>query len=281
MSRTRPALAALATAALAAAAIAAAPTADTTDVTVAGDAITVTGTLAEGLAPVVIGTDAGDDAVGSGYGHDLSEYAVSFPEANRIAFHLTIADPNPVTGHAVHGSVFEITPVVDGTQREFTATTTADGGIEFGAQTCAVNPDTGVNECSTSPVDGSYADGVLTWSVPTTAAPGGSISGTRADVNLLLGTSATGGVTLVNGPIDTMGINALARVPSADLLVDGVVASTARLSDAGYTVSASGLAAGDHALAVQLCSGAADFGGSATECTTVDLGIVTIAAPAA
>lgn len=281
MPRIRTTLAALATTALAATVVAAAPAADTADVTVNGDTVTVAGTLAEPLGPVVIGTDPGNDAVASGYGHDLVEYAVSFPEPNRIAFHLTISDPNAATGHSPHGSVFEIVPTVGGTQRELTATATADGGLRFGSQTCAVNPDTGINECSTSPVEGSYADGVLTWSVPTTAAAGGQINGTKADVNVLLGTGATGGAILVNGPIDTMGINALARVPSAELLIDGEVVGTARLNDTGYQVSASGLAAGEHAVAVRLCSGVADFGGSPTECTTVELGTVTIDEPTA
>lgn len=281
MLRSRPLLVLTGAAVLATASLAAVSNTDTTDVTVEGDTVTVAGTLAEGLGAVVIGTDPGDDAVGSGYGHDLAEYAVSFPNAGRIAFHLTIADPNPVTGHGPHGSVFEIVPTVDGTTRELTATATADGGLQFGSQTCAVNPDTGVNECSTSPVDGSYEDGVLTWDVPSSATPAGQINGGRADVNVLIGTGATGGVILVNGPIDTMGINALAQVPTAELLLDGEVAGTAPLSDAGYEVSAAGLTAGDHAASLRLCSGATDVAGTATECTDVDLGTITIAAESA
>lgn len=276
MRSLRSVLALTGAAAFAAASIAAAPTTDTVTTTVVGDTVTVAGTLADGLGPVVIGTDPGDDAVGSGYGHDLSEYAVSFPEDRSIAFHLTIADPNPATGHAPHGSVFEIVPTVDGTARELTATATADGGLQFGSQTCAVNPDTGVNECSTSPVEGSYEDGVLTWIVPTSATPGGQVNGGKADVNLLIGTGTTGGVTLVNGPIDTMGINAIAQLPTAELLIDGTVAGTAGLSDAGFEVSAAGLSAGDHTAALRLCSGAFDVRtNSPVECTDVDLGTVT------
>lgn len=277
MLRSRPLLALTGAAVLAAASLAAAPNIDTTDVTVDGDTVTVSGTLAEGLGTAVIGTDAGNDAVASGYGHDLAEYAVSFPAEGRIAFHLTISDPNPATGHGPHGSVFEITPTVDGTAMELTATASADRGLVFGSQTCQVNPDTGVNECSTSPVDGSYEDGVLTWDVPTSATPGGQVNGTRADVNLLIGTGTTGGAVLVNGPIDTMGINALAQMPTAELLIDGEVAGTAPLSDAGYEVSAAGLTAGDHTAALRLCSGAVDFQSNATECTDVDLGTITIA----
>lgn len=262
---------------LAAASIAAAPNADTITTTVDGDTVTVAGTLAEDLGPVVIGTDPGDDAIGSGYGHDISEYAVSFPEEGSVAFHLTIADPNPVTGHGPHGSVFEILPTIDGTSRELTAAATADGGLRFGSQTCAVNPDTGVNECSTSPVDGSYEDGVLTWVVPTSAAPGGQVNGGKADVNLLIGTATTGGATLVNGPIDTMAINAIAQLPTAELLIDGVAAGIAALSDAGFEVSASGLAAGDHNVALRLCSGAFDVStDTPTECTDVDLGTIAV-----
>lgn len=273
MKRT---LSTLAATALAVGLVAAAPTADSNEVTVDGDSVTVAGTLADALDTVVIGTDPADDATGSGLGVDVSEYAVSFPEAGTLALHVTLGDANPATGYFPQGAALEVAPVIDGELVELTVNATADGGLRFGAQECAVNPDTGVNECTVTPVEGSYADGVMTWLLPTSATPGGGINGQYVHSNYYAGTAATGGVTFVNGLLDDMGISGFAALPSATLLVDGEAVGTAALSDAGYSVSAAGLTAGEHQLAVQLCSGEADFDGTQTACTDVDLGTVTI-----
>lgn len=277
MFRSRTLPAALATAALAIGAVAAAPSADTTDVTVTDDAVTVVGTLADPLDTVVIGTDPADDALGSGTGVDVSEYAVSFPEATKLALHVTLGDANPVTGYMPQGMAIEIAPVINGELTELTVTATADAGLRFGAQSCAVNPDTGVNECSTTPVEGSYEDGVLTWLLPIDEAPGATINGQYVQSNFYVGTGATGGVTFVNGILDDMGITAFAVLPQATLLVDGLVVDTSPLSDAGYALAAAGLAPGEHTLSVELCGGAANFTGDATECTTVALDPITVA----
>ena len=277
MFRSRTLPAAFALTALAVGAVAAAPSADTTEVTVTDDTVSVVGTLAEPLDTVVIGTDAPDDATGSGTGVDVSEYAVSFPDADTLALHVTLGDANPVTGYMPQGLAIEITPTIDDELTELTVTSTVDAGLRFGAQSCAVNPDTGVNECSTTPVEGSYADGVLTWLLPIAEAPGATINGGYVHSNYYVGTGATGGVTFVNGLLDDMSINAFAELPEATLLIDGEVADTSPLSDAGYALDAAGLAAGEHTVSVVLCGGAADLDGDATECTSLDLDPITIA----
>lgn len=278
MFRSRTLPAALAVAALAGAAVAAAPTAATTDVLVdsAGN-VRVVGTLAEPLSTVTIGVDAPDDALGSGTGVDVSEYAVSFPTASTLALHVTLGDANPATGYMPQGLSIEIAPVIDGDLTELTVNSTVDAGLRFGAQSCAVNPDTGVNECSTTPVEGSYEDGTLTWLLPIAEKPGATINGQYVHSNYYVGTGATGGVTFVNGLLDDMTINAFAVLPEATLLVDGEVADTSPLSDAGYALDAAGLAPGEHTLSVELCGGTADIDGNATECTTIDLDPITVA----
>ncbi len=277
MSRSRTLPAAIATAALALGAVAAAPKADTTDVTVADDTVSVVGTLADPLGTVVIGTDPADDATGSGAGVDVSEYAVSFPDATTLALHVTLGDANPATGYLPQGLAIEITPTIGDELTELTVNSTVDAGLRFGAQTCAVNPDTGVNECSVTPVEGSYEDGTLTWLLPIAEAPGATINGGYAHSNFYAGTGATGGVTFVNGLLDELTINAFAVLPQATLLVDGEVVDTSPLSDAGYALEAAGLTAGEHTVSVELCSGAADFDGNATECTTLDLDPISVA----
>ena len=275
----RSLLALVGAAALATASIAAAPTADTTEVAVDGDTVTVTGTLADPLGPMVIGTDPADDAIGSGLGVDVSEYAVSVPDADTIAFHVTLGDANPATGYFPQGTALEIAPTIGDDAVELTAVATLDGGLEFGAQECAPDPDTGVNSCTTTPVEGSYEDGVVTWLLPSTLTPGAPVNGTYVHVNYHVGTGATGGVTFVNGLLDEMGISAYAQVPTAELLVDGQVAGTAVLSDAGYEVTATGLAVGEHTLAVRLCSAAVNFDFTPTECTDVELAPITVESP--
>ncbi len=280
MFRSRTLPAALAVAALAGAAIAAAPAADTTDVMVdAAGNVRVVGTLVQPLDTVVIGVDPADDALGSGSGVDVSEYAVSFPDATTLALHVTLGDANPGTGYLPQGMAIEIAPTIDGELTELTVTATADAGLRFGAQSCAVNPDTGVNECSTTPVEGSFEDDTLTWLLPIGENPGATINGQYVHSNLYVGTGTTGGATFVNGILDDMAINAFAVLPQATLLVDGEVADTSPLSDAGYALDASGLAPGEHTLSVELCAGAADFDGNATECTTIDLDPITVSEP--
>lgn len=271
----RSLLAATGVAALAVAAVAASPTSDGATVTVDGSTVAVVGTLAEDLGTILIGTDAPDDAVGSGLGFDLAEYSVSFPESGTVAMHVTLGDANPATGYFPQGFAVEITPTIGTDALELTATATLDGGLVFAAQTCAVNADTGVNECSSSPIDGSYADGVLTWNVSTSALPDAAINGGVAHSNYSVSTGATGGVTFVNGLLDDMGIIDFAAIPSASLLLDGESVATSRLSNDGYALSADA-APGTYAASVVLCGGDADFTPAPEDCTTVDLGDITV-----
>ncbi len=271
----RTLLAASGAAALAVAAVAASPVADGTTVTVDGSTIAVEGTLAEELGRIHIGSDAPDDATGSGLGFDLAEYHVSFPEQGVVALEVTLGDANPATGYFPQGFAVEITPTIGTESMELTATATLDGGLEFGAQSCTPNPDTGVNECSSSPIDGSYADGVLTWAVATSALPDAGINGGVAHSNYSVSTGASGGVTFVNGLLDDMSIMDFAAIPSASLLLDGESVASSRLSNDGFalTVEAD---AGTYAASLVLCGGDADFSQVAEDCTTIDLGDVTV-----
>lgn len=263
----------LAAAALAGSIIAAAPSADSTQVEVDGDTVTVTGTLAEELPTVVVGTDAADDAVGSGTGVDIAELRVGFPEAGKVDLSIALGDANPGTGHAPSSVQYSVAPTIAGTTLELIAN--ADpvaGGLEYGSQTCTEGPG-GQNTCESSPVEGSYADGVITWTVPTSGLPGAQVNMGNAEVNPQLGNPNAATLTFTGGVLDVAGTNvAVPTIPSATLLVDGVEAGVARLGNAGFEVSASGLTAGEHTLALELCDG--------TECSTVDLDPITVAAAA-
>lgn len=273
MSRTRTVLAGLATAALAATAVAAAPAADTTEVSVAGDTVTVTGTLAEALPEVVVGTDAPDDATGSGAGVDIAELRVGFPEVGKLDLSIALADANPATGHAPIAVQYSVGPTIGSTSLELIANADpASGGLEYGSQTCVAG--TGTQECTSSPVEGRFEDGVITWTVPTAALPGAAINMGTAEVNPQLGSPQAATLTFTGGLLDSAGVNvAVPNIPSATLLVDGVEAAEVRLGNAGFTLTAAGLSAGEHTLALELCDG--------TECSVTDLAPVTIAEPAA
>lgn len=279
--RTRTLLPTLAVAGLTIGALAAAPLSENPAVTVDGQSVTVTGTLAEPLGRTVIGTDAPDDSTFSGLGADYSEMSVAFPEPGIVAYRTTIGDPNPATGYMPHGARFEVTGVAIGDDTlNLVASANADTGLTVGAQSCAPDPDTGVNTCTTTPVEGGYEDGDIIWLLPTAAAPGDGVTGATATVKPQGSTGTTGGFFL-NVTMDEMSLSALAQMPTAELLVDGEVAGTNGLSDTGYEVTASQLAAGDHVLALRLCGGAMSFDRTPTECTTLDLGTVTIDTPTA
>jgi hypothetical protein len=270
-------LAATATATLALGAIACSPTDGGFTVSTEYDTITVTGSLRDELAPISIGSDPTGDAIGSGAGVDLSEYAVSFPEPGKVAFHVTLGDANPATGYSPQGLAIEITPTIGDVEMELTVTSTLDGGLEFSSQTCAPDPVTDVNTCTSSAAVGSYADGVLTWIIPTNAAADTVINGTKADSNYYIGTGVQGVGTVAGGIIDTMSINAYATIPSATLLIDGVASGNVILSDAGYTISAAGLRPGSRAVSVKLCGGEYDFStAAASNCTIVGMGRVSV-----
>lgn len=270
MPRIRSLLALTATAALAGAAIAAAPTSDTTEVTVDGDSVTVTGTLAEELATVVTGIDAPDDAVGSGAGVDIAELRVGYPEVGTVDISMALGDANPGTGHAPIATQYSMTPTIGGTQLELIANADpASGGLEFGSQTCTVGPG-GQNTCESTPVEGSYSDGVLTWSVPTNALPGADVNTGSAEVNPQLGSPQAATLTLTGGLLDAAGTNAaIATIPGATLLVDGEAVDVVRLGNGGYELTATGLSVGEHTLAVELCGG--------SECAVVELAPITVA----
>lgn len=279
--RTRTLLPTLTVVALTIGAVAAAPVSENPTVTIEGQSVTVAGALAEPLGRTVIGTDAPDDSTFSGLGADYSEMSVAFPEPGVVAYRTTIGDPNPATGYMPHGARFEVTGIAIGHETlNLVASANADTGLTVGAQTCAPDPDTNVNTCTTTPVDGGYEDGDIVWLLPTGAAPGDGVTGATAVIKPQASTGATGGFFL-NVSMDEMQVSSLSQIPTAELLIDGEVAGTSGLADTGYEVTSPALAAGDHVLALRLCGGAVDFGRSPTECTTLDLGTVTIDAPPA
>ncbi len=262
---------AIATAALAASAIpaGAAPTStNSPTVTVTGTSVTVEGTIDGGLTRV-IGTDPSDDAVGSGYGVDLAEYTLAFPKKNIVEFGLVLGDANPATGYAPQGVVYNIEATVGTQAVNLTATPTLDGGLTFGAQTCDAS--SGVNQCTSTPIDGRYEDGTLIWDVPTTGV-GTKLAGGTAEVNPSATVGLVGGVTFTGVMIDAMSASVPGTAPTATLLIDGTATGIVGLYDNGYKVSAANLASGDHTVAVLLCDGTkAD-----DACETVDLGSVTV-----
>lgn len=255
MSGLRSLLSLGAVASLAAAVIAAAPVGAASTVTVDGDTVTVTGTLAEPLADVITGTDAGTDAIGSGAGVDLVQLSVGYPAPTRIAISLAIADANSASGHIPVGAQYAVAPSIGGTSYELIATATPDRGLVFASQTCQQG--TGANTCTSSPVDGSYADGVLTWNLATSALPGAEVNTGTGDVTFSV---SAGGNTLTGGLVyDQISTNvALAEIPGARLLIDGAEADTDRLSNDGYSLTASGLTSGEHTVEVELCGGAGE-----------------------
>jgi hypothetical protein len=262
---------ALASAALAVSAIpaAAAPAAgDNPKVTVSGRSVTVNGTITGSLKRV-IGTDATGDARGSGLGVDLSSYTLAFPRRNVVEFGVALADPNAVTGYAPQGVVYDIQAVVGTQTLNLTATPTLDSGLQFGAQTCEAG--TGVSQCTTSAIEGRYENGSLIWQVPLTGV-GSAIDGGTVSVNPSATIGLVGGLTINGGLIDTMAASDSGTAPTATILIGGAPAGSASLHDAGYTVTASGLSSGTHAVAVRLCDGT-----SADACSTVALGTVDIA----
>ena len=271
MSVSRPVLALASAAVLAAATLAAAPASDTTDVTVEGDAVTVTGTLAEDLATITVGTDAPDDATGSGAGVDISELRIGFPEVGKVAVSIALGDANPATGHAPTSVQYKIGPTIGSTTLELIADADpVSGGLSYGSQTCEAG--TGTSECTSSPVEGSFQDGVITWIVPSSALPGASVNAGKAEVNPQLGNTNAATLTFTGGVIDAAATNvAIPTIPSATLLIDGEPVDEVRLGNDGYELAASGLAPGEHTLAVELCGG--------LECTTVELDPITVADP--
>jgi hypothetical protein len=245
----------------------AAPTAPDTTVTVTGSTIRVIGGAIEGGVGRAIGTDAADDAVGSGLGVDLAQYTLGFPRKNVVEFGLVLGDVNPATGHAPQGVKFQIDATVGANAVSLTATPMAGSGLTFAAQTCDAS--SGVNQCTTTPVEGRYEDGTLIWEV-TTSGVGTKLGGGTASVN----PSATvlgSGLTLNGGLIDTMSASS-GTAPTATILVDGTPATAGNLLDSGFDVSATGVASGTHAVGVRLCDGTT----APTACTVVDLGTVTI-----
>lgn len=279
MSRTRPVLAGIAAAALAAAAVAAAPVADTTVLTVAGDTVTVTGTLADGLGEYVISTDEVGDSTFNGLGGDFSGMSVAYPEPGIVQYRVHIGDANPATGIMPHGLRVDVEGITIGsTTLDINASSMADTGVTVGTTTCEPGPG-GVTNCSTDEVEGGYEDGAIVWNLPVPTVPGDTVTGATAIAKLSISTGTTGGFYL-NTPMDEASISAIGAIPSATLLVDGEARGAVAVSDLGFEVSAAGLTAGDHTIGLELCGAAADFTGTPTECEVLDLGIVTVNATA-
>lgn len=257
------------------AAIAAAPASPDADVTVDGDTVTIAGTLAEAMGEYVIGTDPVGDSTFNGLGGDFSGMSVAFPEPGIVQYRVQIGDPNPATGIMPHGLRVDVEGITIGsTTLDINASSMADTGVTVGTTTCEEGPG-GVTNCSTSAVEGGYEDGAIIWNLPVPTLPGDSVTGATAVAKLSISTGTTGGVYL-NTAMDQVGISALGVVPSATILVDGVAAGSATLTDFGFEVSASDLTDGEHTIALELCGPDADFSGNATACEVLDLGTVTI-----
>jgi hypothetical protein len=237
-------------------------------VTVSGTTVTVDGKI-EGSLTRVIGTDPSGDAVGSGAGVDLSEYTLAFPRKNIVEFGVALGDANPATGYAPQGVVYAIQATIGTQAINLTATPTLDSGLRFGAQTCDAS--SGVNQCTTTPIEGRYEDGSLIWPVPTTGV-GTKISGGTVQVNPSATVGLVGGITFNGGLIDTMLASVSGAAPTATLLIDGATAGAAGLHDAGYSVSATDLSSGSHTVAIRLCDGT----NGAEACSTIDLGTVDV-----
>lgn len=136
----------------------------------------------------------------------------------------------------------------------------------FSVNTCSPDPDTGQNTCTTTDVDGEFADGHVTWFVPQsllTAGPGDQIFITGsawADIG------ASGLVWYTGGPfaMDLMSAIDVFHMPGEvdlSLVDDGgdSVASAATTVDPdgafARTLDTSGLASGDYTLVATTCYG--------------------------
>lgn len=264
MRVSRP-LAALAALAAAAASLAAAPSSTDATATATGDTVTVTGSLAEALAPVVLGTDAVGDALVTETGADLTGLSVSFPAPGKVAAHLAI-DPNPATGFQPYGIQYSTVVDLGSTSLELIANGLPTG-LTFASQTCVEGPAS--QECTSSPVQGGYANGVLTWTFDLPALPGAPVVSSGAQSNPQ---ANAGGATLTftGGLYDQLSASAVGRVPSATLLIDGVPTTTGALNGT-FALSASGVAPGERAVSVELCGADPEVA-----CTVLDLGTVTV-----
>lgn len=262
--KLRIATALAATAALAA--VAAAPEPAQVTTTATDDSITVVGTLTDGLGAAAFVSDAAGDAVVNDAGHDLVGGTISFPEPNRVAYSLQI-NPNPATGHAPYGAQYATTLTVGNGTYELIANALPTG-LTFASQTCEEGP--GGSTCTSSPVDGSYADGALTWILDAPSLPGNTIS--ASDVHVAVQVNALATLTFTGITYDDASQSALANVPTAQLLLDGTaVGQPGRLTDEGFSATALGLEAGTYAVSVELCS-------AIGECTVVDGGTATVGA---
>lgn len=130
---------------------------------------------------LTVATDpAGDQNVPSA---DLTKGTITALDNKTLQFAVTMANPSP-TGGAVPAVVhyfwqFTVATEDSTSSLQLSALNTRYQGSEpngyyFGLQTCAPGP-TG-NTCTSAVVDGSYASGVLTWTVPMASinAAGGS-----------------------------------------------------------------------------------------------------------
>lgn len=249
-------------------AVAAAPEPADVTLTQDGDSITVAGTLVDGLGAATFVGDQAGDAVVNGAGHDLLGGSISFPSPNTVAYSLEI-DPNPGTGFAPYGAQYQTTLTVGSSTYELIANALPTG-LSFASQTCVQGPAS--QECTSSPVDGSYADGVLTWELSAPSLPGAAV--TAADIHTAIQTNLVAGTLTLNGTTyDSAGQIALANVPSAQLLLDGEPAGiTGRLTEEGFSATAFDVADGTYDVSVELCS-------AIGACITVDAGEATVGDP--
>jgi hypothetical protein len=189
---------------------------------------------------------------------------VSFPSTGQVSIHLEI-DPNPATGFQPYGVQYSVAPSFGSTSVELIANALPTG-LVFASQTCEEGP--GGQTCTSSPVDGSYADGVLTWTLNLPGLPGDTIFASAVEANPQANFVVGPTLTFIGGLYDTLTPFETATVPSATLLVDGVTATSGFLFD-GFSLTAVGLEAGERTIGVELC-------GPDGDCSVLDLGTVTI-----
>ena len=247
-------------------AVAAAPEPADVTTTVDGTTLTVTGTLTDGLGAAAFVGDAAGDAVVNGAGHDLVGGTISFPAPNRVAYSLEIV-PNQATGFVPYGAQYQTTLSVGGGTYELIANALPTG-LSFASQTCEPGP--GGQSCTSSPVDGSYADGVLTWELDAPNLPGNAVSATEIHTAIQANFVAGPTLTLVGTTYDSASQNAIAAVPGAQLLLNGeAVGQLGRLTDQGFSLTADDVAPGTYTVGVELCS-------AIGECLVADGGEVTV-----
>jgi hypothetical protein len=134
----------------------------------AAGAVRAAGKVAFQGEPFVVATDAGDVSVPAA---DIGELRITAGVAD-VVFEMEIANALPAGPGAVPGVLHYIWEfAVGGQESQLRALNTdaqalSPGEWSYTLETCAPDPQTGQGTCSGAAVQGSYADGVLTFVVP-------------------------------------------------------------------------------------------------------------------